>query len=175
MVSVSTGEVINLTRSPEVDAYDITWSPDSRRIAYASKTRGGANYEISLLELATLKVRALTTDTPAELTNYSPRWSPDGEWIAFRRAATSGADSNVYVSSLDGSPILLTDHAGEVNYRLNGWSPDSRYLLVTSNQRGGYDNVATLEVGSKALQFLTDARQRLLGEGSPRTANPSCG
>jgi dipeptidyl aminopeptidase/acylaminoacyl peptidase len=164
VLEVATLVVTNVTRSPHVDEYDLDWSPDSRNILYAARARSRGNYELQVVDVETFEVRSITTDTPPDVTNYCPRWSPDGTRIAFRRASASGRDSNVCVVAPGGTPVLLTAHDGEANWFVNGWSPDSRRLLVTVSQDGGYKNVALLDVATGALEFLTsdygDARGR---------------
>jgi tricorn protease len=61
------------------DFRDLSWSPDSRWLAYAVD---GANQmtRIHLFSVTDGKITPLTSD---RYDSYSPTWSPDGKWIYF--------------------------------------------------------------------------------------------
>jgi Tol biopolymer transport system component len=48
-VSTETGEVRNLTRTPEISEESPRWSPDGKRLAYTSKPKSAASYEIHVM------------------------------------------------------------------------------------------------------------------------------
>lgn len=74
-----------LTRSPA--GYDIfpRWSPDGKKIVFASDRSG--NYEIWLMDAEGLEQKRLT-DHPAY--DSHPTWSPDGRQIAFTSLRDGG-------------------------------------------------------------------------------------
>ena len=122
------GEARRLTDNPAKD-YDIVWSPDSTRIAFASDRRG--NFNIYVLDVATRQVHPVSTDSNDE---NAPRWSPDGRWVSFLR---SGPQGGLYVAPADASapPRRLTPSYGN-NLNLDGissysWSPDSRWIAFS--------------------------------------------
>jgi Tol biopolymer transport system component len=62
----------------------------------------------------------------------------------------------------------LTPHNGDVLYSVSDVSPDGRTLLIASNEKGGYSNVALLDVGSKKRTWVTDTKWEAdAGEFSP--------
>ena len=62
----------------------------------------------------------------------------------------------------------LTPHQGKVLFFAGGVSPDGKTILVNSNQKGGYQNVALLDVASKQLKWITDTQwEAQAGEFSP--------
>ena len=69
------GGLQRLTSSPGNET-DPAWSPDARRIAYATDETGAA--EIALLDLATKKRAPLTADQATVI-----RWSPDARRVAY--------------------------------------------------------------------------------------------
>ena len=78
LVSTAGGEPSQLTNGPNGDS-DPAWSPDSVRIAFASK-RGGDKDQIWVIPLTGGEAKQLTyTKNSAS----NSRWSPDGRQIAF--------------------------------------------------------------------------------------------
>jgi len=71
---------------------DLTWSPDSRWLAYVQGA-GNLFSRIMLLETETGKAAELTND---RVDSYNPAWSPDGKWLYFL--------SDRYFRSSVGSP-----------------------------------------------------------------------
>ncbi len=73
-------KALNRVGVSDVDMFrDLTWSPDSRWLAYV---KGAANEfsQIALLEAETGRTAQLTND---RVDSYNPAWSPDGKWIYF--------------------------------------------------------------------------------------------
>ncbi len=52
-----------------------------------------------------------------------------------------------------------------------GVSPDGKTIVVTSNQKGGYQNVALLDVASKQLKWITDTQWEAQGGEFSATAS----
>src|SRR5690349_17465025 len=158
LVSPQTGEVVNLTASPDVAEEGQAWSPDSRYLAYMWKPRSAPNFEINLIDVLTKRYRPLTKDTPKNLSNTGPIWSGDGKTIAFTQQDAAGKNSNIFLLEVgSGITTLLTPHSDEHNYQATAFSPDGKYLLITCNAKR-YDNAALLEVATKKLEWLTDEK-----------------
>ncbi len=106
---------------------DPAWSPDKRRIAFASKRDG--NWEIYWVNTDGTGLTQLTHNSARDT---DPVWSPDGRYIAF----TSDRDSKreIYVAGPDGiGRITHTSGAGE------SWEPawgPNAVLLFTSDRDG---------------------------------------
>ncbi|OGD18438.1 MAG: hypothetical protein A2W03_00905 [Candidatus Aminicenantes bacterium RBG_16_63_16] len=70
----------------------LTWSADSRWLAYVKQASNGFR-QIALLEVGTGRPAELTND---RVDSYNPAWSPDGKWLYFL--------SDRYFQSAVGSP-----------------------------------------------------------------------
>jgi Tol biopolymer transport system component len=116
------------------DGFAGKWSPDGKRIIYASNKTG--NYEIYTSNTDGTNEKRLT-DTSAD--EAYPVWSPDGKQIVF--SASTGVWNTpesvrtfeIYVMNADGSGRRqLTDNtAADGNPR---WSPDGSLLTFTSDR-----------------------------------------
>ena len=124
-----------LTRDEEGDAstpqgrffqVEPAWSPDGRRIAFASKRSG--NFDLYVMRVDGTGTRRLTS-TPADETQ--PTWSPDGTRIAFAR----GSPGDVYVMAADGTRVrrVTNDAADEIQ---PAWSPDGRWIAYSRRTPG---------------------------------------
>jgi Tol biopolymer transport system component len=121
-----------------------TYSPDSRRIAFASRRKGPPNIWIANAD----------GSDPAQLTNFSkhtgtPRWSPDGRWIVFD--SNEAGDWNVYVIDAEGGmPRRLTRSAAEDG--TGSWSRDGRWIYFHSNRGGSQEIWKIPFAGGEAVQ-----------------------
>jgi dipeptidyl aminopeptidase/acylaminoacyl peptidase len=150
-----------LTTHPSVES-SITWSPDSRRIAF-SAAREADKSQVYIIDIDGGEARRLTN---LETGARNPRWSPDGQWIAFYstighsygddfqdelgdvryithlryyhvRNWDDGKRQRIFVIPADGSGEAkqLTDGecADEGDHSM-AWSPDSRQIAYVSNR-----------------------------------------
>jgi Tol biopolymer transport system component len=78
-------------------------------------------------------------------------------------------DTDVYaVDVATGQTVNLTPHEGKIINSASSLSPDGKTLLITSNQKGGYENVALLDIATKQLTWVTDTKwQAAAGDFSP--------
>ncbi len=159
LVSPQTGEVINLTNTPESAEQGPAWSPDGRQIAYMVKPQTSPSYEIDVLNVLTRRARHLTSGTPQQLGNVAPIWSRDGKFVVFTQENASRKDSNIFMADAATSKTVnLTPHRDEHLYRAEAVSPDSTKILLTSNAWNGYENVGLLDIATKKIDWLTQEK-----------------
>jgi len=157
VVDWATGEVSNLTGTPDAGETSPAWSPDGTRIAYV---RGD---DICVMGADGGSPLRLTT-TPGS--DYIPAWSPDGASISFLsdRDGTTGP----YVMEADGtSQRRVAPGDGAFAGRAAAWSPDGRrvaFLARIRRQDGLY--VADVD-GDTATLVATGA-----AAGSPAAWSP---
>jgi serine/threonine protein kinase/Tol biopolymer transport system component len=104
---------------------DITFSPDSRFIAFASDRTG--NFEIWVQPVAGGDAVQITR-SPAEDTQ--PDWSPDGSTLVFRSERDGGGLFSV--PALGGVERRLTSFGG-----IPSWSPDGREIGFIAGTTAG--------------------------------------
>jgi dipeptidyl aminopeptidase/acylaminoacyl peptidase len=169
LVSPKSGEVRNLTVSPDYDDEQPTWSPDGKRLAFITRHKDSPSFEIDIIDVATGHTTHVTRDTGKQWSNHSPLWSPDGKFLAFTRDHASGKDSDVFLANLaSGEVSQLTPHTGDAIHAAAHFSPDGKQLLLTSDAHNGYANAALLEIASQKLVWLSEERWEIeAGEFTP--------
>ena len=154
------GAVVNLTNTPDVREEGPLWSRDGKTLALGYKPKDSTIYDIALLDWNSRKVHKLTSEA-TKTYSWSPvAWSTDGKYLFANRGEVSGVpEGEVYrIEVSSGKLENLTPHQGKVLYAASSLSPDGKTLLITSNEKGGYQNVAALDVATRKLNWITDIK-----------------
>jgi Tol biopolymer transport system component len=117
----------------------LSWSPDGSQIAF---TRGGV---LSIVDVASARVRQLTKCEQTQCFDFSPAWSPDQTIIAFSRSARKG-ELALHRVSATGSQLSRLAPGG-----LNpAWAADGETVLVDTPR--GIVSVAADGSGTALLE-----------------------
>jgi len=113
------------------------WSPDSSKLVYPAEKNGIANlWSVGVKDAA---ATALTANSEAGISFYSPIWSSDGKRIAvefIRKADTSGGETVRGVKWVDAATGAMTDVYQTTLYiRLVGWTADETALIVSESDK----------------------------------------
>ncbi|HSE50182.1 MAG TPA: S9 family peptidase [Terriglobales bacterium] len=155
-VPAAGGATVNLTNSPEFREQATLISPDGATIAVHYKAKTAASEDIGLVDVKARAVRNLTNEADPKYNWEANAWSPDGKYLYATRGTVGGFDASVYrVEVASGKKEELTPHAGEKVYNASDVSPDGKTVLLTSNEPGGYMNVALLDVATRKLAWVT--------------------
>jgi Tol biopolymer transport system component/DNA-binding winged helix-turn-helix (wHTH) protein len=100
------------------------YSPDGRRIAFASNRAG--NFQIYVAASDGAHPVPITT-FPRGMAGW-PRWSPDGKWLSFD-ARPTGHSQIFVVDAEGGTPRALATPQGDAV--MPEWSPDGAWLYFT--------------------------------------------
>jgi len=163
------GEVVNLTNTPDIREESPRWSPDGKTIALNYKARTATIYDLALLDWSTREVRRLTHELTLGHSWNSVAWSPDGKTLYANRVEGNSTDADVYaVNVVTGESTNLSPHQGKSLNLASSLSPDGKTLLITSDQKSGYQNVAMLDIATKKLAWITDTKwEANAGDFSP--------
>ena len=163
------GEVINLTHTPEIREESPLWSPDGKTIALNVKPKEATAYNVALMDWGTRKVTLLTHESTPNHLWQSVAWSPDGKTLYANRMEVSFTDADIYaIDTTSGNATNLTAHQGQVLNRASSLSKDGKTLLITSNEKSGYQNVALLDIAGKKLTWVTQTKwEASSGDFSP--------
>jgi dipeptidyl aminopeptidase/acylaminoacyl peptidase len=147
----------NLTNTPDISENGPLFSPDGKTIAFSYKPKISPTVDIALLDRKSRQVRKLTNEQTQEHLWQAVEWSGDGKYILANRGNVASTDSSVYLIEVaTGKTEELTPHKGDVLVSASAISPDGKSVLLTSNQKGGYQNAALLDVGSKQWKWITN-------------------
>ena len=143
-------ELQNAVRITTGDYYDCfpSWSPDGKKIAYASCRNGVQNIwvvEISISEGKPVPGSKLTNLTTGDFIDETPSWSPDGERIVF--SSNRNGKPGLFIVELSGKKIIDLEQEGTHPQ----WSPqNSEIAFVDMN------NIWIKELdGKKKRRYLT--------------------
>ena len=158
-IPASGGEAVNLTNTPDISETSPRFSPDGAQLAVSYKPKTSPVPDIALMDWSTRKIRNLTSEQAKDRLWGLVAWSLDGKAIYANRTFIGDTDADVYrIDVATGSRENLTPHQGQIVYTASSLSSDGRTLLLTSNEKGGYNNVALLDVATKKLTWVTDTK-----------------
>jgi len=141
VLDLKTGKVVV---GPEVTKYDraLSWSPDSRRVAFVKKVEGETDDSPTTLipEIYVFDVGDGKVEKVAE--GIAPSWSPSGEWIAFsdysvfRHGKYADTVHRVSLVHPDGTGLKVVTELrkGEDLFLPAVWSPDSKEFFIERPQ-----------------------------------------
>lgn len=168
-ISSTGGQAINLTNTSTIREQGPRWSPNGRTIAFSYKAQDATQYDIALLDWNTRKVRKLTDERQIGYSWNAVAWSDDGKILYANRANPPYTDADIYrIEVATGKSENLTSHRGTIRYLASSLSPDGGTILLNSDAKGGYMNIALFDVATKKLSWATDTKwEAWAGQFSP--------
>jgi dipeptidyl aminopeptidase/acylaminoacyl peptidase len=152
------GAPVNLTNTPNITETGALFSPDSKWLALDYKATVTPQTDVAVLDLATKAVRNLTNEKTADRSWSVVAWSRDGRTLYANRSNPDGTIGEVYrIDVATGRADNLTPHTKPARISASDLSPDGKTLLITTNE-SGYDNVALLDIVSKAMTAVTTVK-----------------
>ena len=152
-VAVADGRARRVLRAPHLNEYDVAWSPDGTRIAFAASNSREATFRARIWVVnadGTAPKRLSPLEDPEE---RSLMWSPDSLRLVFVRSREQ--TSVMTMAATGGSRKQLTRTWG--SERCPTWSPDGRQIAFLRDE-------IPEGVGGNALWVMTSegGRRRML-------------
>ena len=146
------GPAINLTKTPEISEDDPTFSPKGDLLGLGAKTEDLFRFRCRHSRLE-YRIRSQSHQRKNQRPLWLLRaWSPDGRYIFADRFLAAFTDSDIYRIDVQQalSKTLRRTRARSI-YSAASVSPDGRTLLISDNAKGGFNNVALLDIASKKI------------------------
>jgi eukaryotic-like serine/threonine-protein kinase len=144
LLDLTTNVLSRLTSDPEFDV-DPAWSPDERRIAFASRRSGV--FTLFDKDLLTGKEEQLLADPPQPGVLVDD-WSPDGRFVVIRTLGRA-----LYTFSMEDKHVTRLTPDTPYTMDQSHVSPDGKWIAFHSNESGRF------EVYLAAFPTLSDKRQ----------------
>jgi Tol biopolymer transport system component len=157
-----------LTHGPGHD-HSPSLSPDGTQFVYVYQPTDDFNRsDLMLCDVASGSNETLT-GTP-NLHDGKPIWSPDGKHIAFISERTDF--NELFLLDVDTRQVRQLTHASRDIVEF-AWSPDSRQLLYTINNKGAFDlifvDASSGDVSPLRIGYGVHARPRWMPDGTAVT------
>jgi len=153
------GQPINLTNTPHISEDNPCFSYDGKMLAYTVKPEDSSIINIAVMDWATRKQRIITDEKNPDYLWQIIDFTRDGKTIYAIRPNVAFTDSSVWrIDLASGRAEELTPHQGDVLIEASALSPDGNLLLLTSGEKGGYNNVALLDLKTKKQTWITDTQ-----------------
>jgi len=149
------GAITDLTPGDKVKADFLSWSQDGKTFFVTSNARDASAFDVIAYDATTYAHRTVFENTGG----FSPAaLSPDGRWLVLDKALTS-ANNDLYLVDLTtpGEPKLLTPHEGNVAYTAFDFTPDSKAVLIGTDQNGEFQQAIRHDLASGANTPLIQA------------------
>ncbi|MDQ1193185.1 dipeptidyl aminopeptidase/acylaminoacyl peptidase [Brevundimonas vesicularis] len=149
------GAITDLTPGDKVKADFLSWSQDGKTFFVTSNARDASAFDVVAYDATTYAHRTVFENTGG----FSPAaLSPDGRWLVLDKALTS-ANNDLYLVDLTtpGEPKLLTPHEGNVAYTAFDFTPDSKAVLIGTDQNGEFQQAIRHDLASGANTPLIQA------------------
>lgn len=158
VVSTQGGTPRNLTNTPDISETVDEFSPDGKLLAIGIKQKTMPATNLGVMQWPGGAIRQLTHEADPKASWNSNVWSPDGRFLYATRSIGID-DSDIFqIDVSTGASQKLLEHADKQLISISDVSRDGHTLLITSNAKGGYENVALLDLASKKPVWLTDTQ-----------------
>lgn len=142
-IDIMPGEPFHAPTMPSGGLDDLSWSPDSKWLAYVSVKKKGKDYAVSTnSDLFLYHVESNETQNLSSgMLGYDtdPRFSPDGRFIAWLSMSHDGFEAdkkNLVVMELSSKKKYVLTNAWDETINQFIWSPDGRSIYCSVPYRG---------------------------------------
>lgn len=153
-VPVGGGTTVNLTNTPEIREVSALPSRDGKLIAISTKKRTEGQMNVAVIDAATRKSRALTSEADAKFIWTPVAWVDGDKALIVNRVTvdqTIGEVWRIDVASGRATKLLAKP---DVYFSASGASPDGARVAVTSNEGTGQSHAMILDAATGQLRGL---------------------
>jgi dipeptidyl aminopeptidase/acylaminoacyl peptidase len=149
-------QVRELTDAPRVRYNFGAWSPDGKRISYASNKRNPNFFDIYTMDVGSAQESLVYQQDGS---NAAVAWSHDGRFIVVSRSSdTLSLDNDLYLVELASKGVThLTPHEGAAQFGDVHFTRDGSALLLSTNVAGEWQSLARMDLATRKIQTATNA------------------
>lgn len=148
------GSEKDLTLGEKLKARFLGWSGDDTAFYVATNERDARFFDLYRYDTKTYaRTQVFKNEAGWEVADVSR----DGRWLALAKVNTT-ADSDVHLADLKSGEIKhITKHSGVAQYAPQDFDPESRELLMTSNDGGEFTRVVAYDLASGKTREVESA------------------
>ncbi|WP_409020303.1 S9 family peptidase [Brevundimonas vesicularis] len=148
------GTVRDLTPGEKLTASLVGWKADGSTFYLSTNERDASAFDVYAYDAETYERRMVFQNTAY----YPGDISRNGRWLSLSKPNTS-ADSDIYLVDLEAGtdPVHITPHEGAIQHEPLGFTPDSRQLILGTNEHGEFNQAWTRDLETGALAPLIQA------------------
>jgi dipeptidyl aminopeptidase/acylaminoacyl peptidase len=145
-----------LTDAPKIRHNFGGFSPDGRRIAYASNRRDPNFFDVYVMELQTGREELVYSQDGS---NGVAAWSPDGRSLVVSRSNEQlSLDNDLFLVDLASRRAThLTPHEGAAQFSDVHFARDGRALILATNAGGEWLRLSRLDLATRKVTPLEDS------------------
>jgi dipeptidyl aminopeptidase/acylaminoacyl peptidase len=146
-----------LTGEPKIRHNFGGWSPDGKKISYASNQRSRDFFDIYVMDVATGSSQLVYQQDGS---NAAVAWSVDGRKLVVSHANEQlSLDNDLYLVEIATKAAThLTPHQGAAEFGNVRFMPDSHSLLFTTNDKREFRSLAQMDLSSRRIDILDDTQ-----------------
>jgi dipeptidyl aminopeptidase/acylaminoacyl peptidase len=130
-------------------------SRDCTLLAYATNRRNGVDFDVVVRKLDTGEERAFELGGWWETLSISP----DGHWVAAGRLGGRSGDMDLYLLGAEsGEVVHATPHAGEAEYGVPWWLPDSSGFFAATSEGRDTFAIGRYDVAARGWEAVLESR-----------------
>ena len=149
------GTLTDLTPGEETRASFLGWNEDGSQFYVASNARDASSDDLYTYGVDDYAVEMVYQNDDMTISGVSP----DGRFLALSKERTS-ADSNIYVVALDSddkTPVLISEHEGDIAFGVYDFTADSSKLIYATNEFGEFNQAWTYDLNTGEKSPLVEA------------------
>jgi dipeptidyl aminopeptidase/acylaminoacyl peptidase len=148
-------EIKALTSDPKIRHNFGAWSPDGKKISYASNKRNRNFFDVYVMDVATGREELIYQQDGS---NNADAWSFDNrKLIVSHNNEQLNMDEDLYLVDLQTKETThLTPHEGAALFDNVRFTPDGHSIFFGTNQKREFYSLAQMDLASKRIHIIDD-------------------
>lgn len=151
LLDIKTRQITSITAKPDARHDFGGWSPDGKSICFTSNERNGKDFDVYVMDIATLKKRCVF-DRGGWC--VAEGFSPRGTYVVVREKR-SAANTDQYLCNLKTGVVEhITPHKGDAFYAGSSWLPDESAFFLIQDQEREFAGLARYSLSERKSDYV---------------------